>query len=65
MEDMSAPAVPTKKPRLMLTVDEELLADLEKWAEQEERTLSNLGAMLLRKAVDEAKKKGILKTKDE
>lgn len=44
----------------MTVINEDLLADLEKWAEQEQRTVSNLVALLLRRAVEAAKSKGEL-----
>lgn len=47
--------VPTRKPRISVVVDEELLQYLEQWAEAEERSVSNLAVFLLKQAT-EAKK---------
>lgn len=47
------------KDRVHITVDADLLKKLEKWAEDEQRTISNLINLLLRKAVEQ-KEGGIL-----
>lgn len=47
--------VPTRKPRISVVVDEDLLRYLEQWADSEERSISNLVVFLLKQAV-EAKK---------
>jgi hypothetical protein len=49
--------VPTKKPTINVVVSEELKRAIEKWAEAEDRTQSNLCERLLR---DAAKDKGYL-----
>ncbi|MEO0375788.1 MAG: hypothetical protein AAF329_14415 [Cyanobacteria bacterium P01_A01_bin.17] len=43
--------VPTRKPIISIVVTPELKADLEAWAEEEGRTVSNLGERVLSKAV--------------
>lgn len=47
--------VPTRKPRISVVVDEELLQYLEQWAEIEERSISNLVVFLLKQAVESKK----------
>jgi hypothetical protein len=49
--------VPTRKPRISVVVDEDLLRYLEQWASSEERSISNLVVFLLKQAV-EAREKG-------
>lgn len=49
------PEVPSRKPRIAVVVDEDLLEYLQQWADSEERSVSNLAAFLLKQAV-EAKK---------
>jgi metal-responsive CopG/Arc/MetJ family transcriptional regulator len=51
--------VPTRKPRISVVVDEDLLAYLEKWADKEERSVSNLALKIIKDAVDE--REGIAK----
>lgn len=43
--------VPTKRPRIMFTCDDETKSYLEEWAETENRTLSNLMETLVREAI--------------
>jgi hypothetical protein len=45
--------VPTRKPRISVVVDEELLKYLEQWADSEERSLSNLVLKVIKDAVDQ------------
>ena len=49
--------VPTKKPRISFVADDELKADLEEWAEEESRSISNLCEVLIRQAVQQRKSK--------
>jgi hypothetical protein len=51
-------SVPTRKPRISVVVDEELLEYLESWARSEERSVSNLVLKLLRDATEKRKSKG-------
>ncbi len=44
--------VPTRKPRISVVVDEDLLRYLEQWASSEERSVSNLVVFLLKQAVE-------------
>jgi metal-responsive CopG/Arc/MetJ family transcriptional regulator len=44
--------VPTRKPRISVVVDEELLKYLEQWADSEERSLSNLVLKIIKDAVE-------------
>ena len=44
--------VPTRKPRISVVVDEELLRYLEQWANSEERSVSNLVVYQLKQAVE-------------
>lgn len=44
--------LPTRKPRISVVVDEELLHYLEQWADSEERSVSNLVVVLLKQAVE-------------
>ena len=46
--------VPTSKPKVSVIMDEELKKALEAWAEDEERTVSKLCEMQLRKAATKA-----------
>ena len=46
--------VPTKRPRIMFTADEALKKALDKWAQKETRTISNLCEVVMRKAAIEA-----------
>ena len=46
--------VPTKRPRIMFTADEALKEALDRWAQKETRTISNLCEVVLRKAAIEA-----------
>jgi CopG-like RHH_1 or ribbon-helix-helix domain, RHH_5 len=50
--------VPTRKPRISVVVDEELLKYLEQWADSEERSLSNLVLKVIKDAVEERERKG-------
>lgn len=45
------PPVPTKKPRISFVCDEELKTDLEIWAEEESRTVSNLCELIIKQAI--------------
>jgi hypothetical protein len=54
--------VPTTKPKVSVIMDPELKEALEAWAEAEERTVSKLCEMKLRKAAKEA---GYLKADQE
>lgn len=45
--------VPSRKPRIAVLVDEDLLEYLQQWAESEERSLSNLVLLLIKQAVEE------------
>ena len=47
--------VPTKKPIISVVVSPELKTDLEKWAEEEGRTVSNLSERILSRAIREWK----------
>jgi hypothetical protein len=44
--------VPTRKPRISVVIDEDLLRYLEQWAGSEERSVSNLVVVLLKQAVE-------------
>ena len=44
--------LPTRKPRISVVVDEDLLSYLEQWAGSEERSVSNLVVFLLKQAVE-------------
>lgn len=44
--------VPTRKPRISVVVDEELLKYLEQWADSEERSLSNLVLKIIKDATE-------------
>jgi len=44
--------VPTRKPRISVVVDEELLKYLEQWANSEERSLSNLVLKIIKDAAE-------------
>lgn len=44
--------LPTRKPRISVVVDEDLLNYLEQWAGSEERSMSNLVVFLLKQAVE-------------
>jgi hypothetical protein len=44
--------LPTRKPRISVVVDEDLLEYLEQWAGSEERSVSNLVVFLLKQAVE-------------
>ncbi|ASC70308.1 hypothetical protein XM38_012450 [Halomicronema hongdechloris C2206] len=46
--------VPTKKPKVSVVMDESLKAALEKWAEKESRTVSNLCELILKGAARDA-----------
>ena len=59
--DINLQDVPTRKPRISVVIDEELLQYLEQWAEAEERSVSNLVLLLLR----QAKKNRELEDKEE
>jgi hypothetical protein len=48
--------VPTKKPRISVVVDDDLLAYLERWAESEERSVSNLVLLLIKQAAEAREK---------
>ena len=56
MVDSPKTPVPTKKPIISVVVTPELKADLEAWAKDEGRTVSNLSERVLSKAVAEWKK---------
>jgi len=47
--------VPSKKPRIAAVVDEEIHQYLEEWANEEERTLSNLVVVILKQAIEARK----------
>ena len=47
--------VPTKKPRITFVADDELKRELEAWADEESRTVSNLCELIIRKAVEARK----------
>jgi uncharacterized protein (DUF1778 family) len=49
--------VPTRKPRISVVVDEELMKYLEQWADAEERSLSNLVLKIIRDAAETRDKK--------
>ena len=57
MVESSKTPVPTKKPIISVVVTPELKADLEAWAKEEGRTVSNLSERVLSKAVAEWKAK--------
>ncbi len=48
--------VPTKKPRISVVVDEDLLEYLERWADEEERSVSNLALKLIKDGVKQRQK---------
>ncbi|BAZ71171.1 ribbon-helix-helix domain-containing protein [Fischerella thermalis] len=48
--------MPTKKPRLVLYMNPEKLAELQEWAKQERRTPSNLAIYLIEKALEQRQK---------
>jgi uncharacterized protein (DUF1778 family) len=50
-------AMPTKKPRLTIYLTERQRDLLDTWAKDEHRTLTNLVAMMLDKALEEREKK--------
>jgi len=52
--------MPARSPRVATYVSEALKRDLDRWADAENRTVSNLVATILQQAVDEAKEKGIV-----
>ena len=54
--------VPTQKPRVTFTCNEDLKAALDEWAEKESRTVSNLCELVMRQAAKEA---GFLKEDNE
>lgn len=49
--------VPSRKPRIAVVVDEDLLEYLQQWAESEERSVSNLVLFLLKQAVEQREAK--------
>lgn len=46
--------VPTKKPRIMFTTDDDLKQALKEWADNESRTVGNLCEVIVRKAAKDA-----------
>lgn len=48
----SIDAVPSRKPRIAVVLDEDLFKYLQEWADAEERSLSNLAAFILKQAAD-------------
>lgn len=54
LENAQVLDVPTNKPKVSVIMDEELKKALEVWAENEERTVSKLCEMQLRKAAKDA-----------
>ena len=51
--------------RIQVTVPDKAAADLEKWANSEGRSVSNLASYLLQKAIDEAREQGLIKDDEE
>jgi hypothetical protein len=47
--------------RIQVTLPDKALADLEKWANDEGRSVSNLASYLLQKALDEARERGTIR----
>lgn len=47
--------------RIQVTLPDKAAADLEKWADFEGRSVSNLAGYLLQKAIDEARQQGMIK----
>jgi hypothetical protein len=54
---MSDSAMTTKKPRLTIYLTQEKRTYLEKWAEKDKRTLSNLVGLLIDEAIEERQEK--------
>jgi hypothetical protein len=53
-------AVPSKKPQINTVVEDSLKQDFERLCELEQRSMSNMIALLISQAVEEAKKDGKL-----
>lgn len=53
--------VPAKIPRIAVYLSEELKADLEALANSEQRSLSQMAAMLIQESIQRAKEEGRLK----
>lgn len=51
--------------RIQVTVPDQIAADLEKLAHSQGRSLSNLAAHLLEKALNEARQQGLIKNDDQ
>ncbi len=47
--------------RIQVTLPDKALTDLEKWADDEGRSVSNLASYLLQKAIDEARERGTIR----
>lgn len=52
--------MPTDKAKIFAYVDEELKKDFEKLCNAESRSISNMVEVLIRKAVDQAKKEKVI-----
>jgi len=48
--------MPTKKPRLVLYMNPDKLAELQEWAKDERRSTSNLAIYLIEKALEQRQK---------
>ncbi|HEY9881484.1 MAG TPA: hypothetical protein V6D29_23725 [Leptolyngbyaceae cyanobacterium] len=53
-------AMPTEKPRVVVYMDEQIKADLEKLAARDDRPVSNFVLQLIKREIAEAREKGIL-----
>jgi hypothetical protein len=49
--------MPSKKPRVVVYLSEEIKAELDKWAEDERRTVNNLVNILIEDALQSKRKK--------
>ena len=49
--------MPTKKPRLVLYMNPEILNKLQEWAKDERRTTANLAIYLIEKALEDYEKR--------
>jgi hypothetical protein len=49
--------MPSKKPRVVIYLSEEMKAELDKWAEDERRTVNNLVNILIEDALHSKRKK--------
>lgn len=49
--------MPSKKPRVVIYLSEEIKAELDKWAEDERRTVNNLVSILIEDALHSKRKR--------